>query len=231
MKRSLRVMTVLCALFALTAFGAISASAQDPAKVAPDVYKVRLDNASVRVLEVTGRAGQKAPMHKHPGYVVYNLEDGSVKFTDAKGAITDGTLKAGEATWRDAESHASEVVTDIHALLFELKAPAGRTHRGGMAGGGADPMTADPAHFKVLLDNERVRVLEFTASAGDKIPMHWHPDYITYNFTGGTTTFTYPKGKPFKSMAKAGDLAWHKAENHAGLIGDGGAHVLLVEIK
>ena len=231
MKRSLRVTTVLFALCALSAFGAASVSAQDPAKVASNMYKVRLDNAQVRVLEVTGKAGQKAALHKHPGYVVYSFGDGSVRFTDAKGATADSSMTAGQTMWRDAETHASEVISDIHVMLFELKAPAGRTHRGGMAGGGADPRTADPAHFKVLLDNERVRVLEFNASAGDKIPMHWHPDYITYNFTGGTTTFTYPKGKPFKSVAKAGDVAWHKAENHAGLIGDGGAHVLLVEIK
>jgi len=204
--------------------------AQDPAKVAPDVYKVRLDNASVRVFEVTGKAGQKAPMHKHPGYVVYNLADGSVRFTDAKGASADASLKAGEATWRDAESHASEVVSDIHALLFELKAPAGRARRGGSAAG-ADPVTADPSRFKVLLDNERVRVLEFTAAPGDKIPMHWHPDYITYNFSGGKTTFSFPKGKPVVSDAKAGDVVWHKSETHAGLIGDAGAHVLLVELK
>src|SRR5215216_6218507 len=121
MRRSIRV-TSGVALFALLAFcGAASVKAQDPAKVAPDVYKVRLNNARVRVLEVTGKAGQKAPMHHHPGYVVYNLADGSVRFTDAKGATSDATLKAGEATWRDAENHASEVVSDIHALLFELK--------------------------------------------------------------------------------------------------------------
>src|SRR5918911_4325830 len=167
MRRSIRVTTVVSALLALSAFGAASALAQDPAKVAPDLYKVRLENASVRVLEVTGRAGQKAPLHKHPDYVVYNLADGSVRFTDAKGTATDGTLKAGEAMWRPAETHASEVVSDIHALLFELKTPAGRAHRGGVAG--ADPVTVDPAHFKVLLDNERVRVLDFTASPGEKI--------------------------------------------------------------
>ncbi len=168
-------------------------------------------------------------MHKHPGYVVYNLADGSVRFTDAKGATSDAPLKAGEAMWRDAEGHASEVVSDIHALLFELKAPAGRARRGGAAG--ADPVTADPTHFKVLLDNERVRVLDFTAGPGEKIAMHWHPDYITYNISGGKTTFSYPKGKPVENVAKAGDVAWHKSETHGSAIGDAGAHVLLVEIK
>ena len=229
MRRSIRV-TTRVALLALSAFCAASATAQDPAKVAPDVYKVRLENASVRVLEVTGKAGQKAPMHRHPNYVVYSLADGSARHTDPKGAVSDSSLTAGQAIWRGAESHASEVVSDIRVLLFELKAPAGRPHRKGAAAS-ADPVTTDPTHFKVLLDNERVRVLDFTASPGDKIAMHWHPDYVTYSFDGGKTTFTSPKGKPVVSDAKAGDVVWHKSETHAGLIGDAAQHVLLVEIK
>ena len=226
MRRSIRV-TTRAALLALSAFCAASAMAQDPAKVAPDVYKVRLDNASVRVLEVTGKVGQKAPMHRHLDYLVYSLADGSVKHTDAKGAVSDSALKAGQTVWRGAESHASEVVSDIHVLLFELKRPAGRARRGAA---GADPVTTDPAHFKVLLDNERVRVLEFNAAAGEKIAMHWHPDYVTYNFNGGKTTFTSPKGKTVENVAKAGDVVWHKSETHGSIIGDA-TRVLLVEIK
>lgn len=57
-------------------------------------------------------------MHRHPDYVVYALNDATAKFTDAKGAGAQGDFKAGQAAWRDAESHASEAVTDLHALLF-----------------------------------------------------------------------------------------------------------------
>ncbi len=46
-------------------------------------------------------------MHKHPGYVVYNLGDAKVRFTDAKGAAADADMKAGEAMWRAAESQGS----------------------------------------------------------------------------------------------------------------------------
>lgn len=217
-------------LLAVSAFCASPASAQDPVKVAPGMYKVRLENARVRVLEVTAKAGQKSAMHMHPDYVVYDIGDGKTRFTDAKGASVDAEMKAGEATWRGAETHASEAVTDIHAILFELKGPkrAAAAH----ASGGPDPVTADPAHFKVLLDNERVRVLDYHAAPGEKTPMHSHPDYITYDLGGGTTHFTYPKGKPVDRVSKAGDVGWHTAETHAGE-NTGGAeiHVLLVELK
>src|SRR5262249_43946944 len=34
-----------------------------------------------------------------------------------------------------------------------------------------DPVKVSPEHFKVLLDNERVRVLDFHSKGGDKIPL------------------------------------------------------------
>src|SRR2546423_1262164 len=229
MKCSIRVPTGV-ALLTLLAFCAVPALAQDPARVAPGMYKVRLNNARVRVLEVNAKAGQKARTHVHPDYVVYDLSDGRVRFTDAKGTATEADMKAGDVMWRGAETHASEAVTDIHAILFELKGPKRAT--AARPAGGADPVTADPAHFKVLLDNDRVRVLEFRARPGEKVVMHSHPDYITYNFDGSKTKFTYPKGKPVEVTSRAGDVLWHRAETHAGQItGDTGAHVLIVELK
>jgi quercetin dioxygenase-like cupin family protein len=229
MNRSIRV-TAGFALLAFLSFAA-PASAQDPARVAPQIYKVRLNNPWVRVLEVTGKAGQKARMHAHPDYVVYEFVDGRVKFTDPKGVSTEADLKAGETTWRGAERHASEVLMDIHGLLFELKGPKRATSA--RAARGDDPASVDPDHYKVLLDNDRVRVLEFRAASGAKSPMHSHPNYITYNFNGSKTKFTYPRGRrPVEVTSKADDVVWHRAETHAGQItGKTDAHVLIVEIK
>ena len=232
MSRSIRT-AAGAMLFALTALcGADAAMAQDPVKVAPGIYKVRLNNARVRVLEVTGKAGQKAARHVHPDYVVYDLTDGKVRFTDAKGATTEADMKAGEVMWRGAETHASEMLSDLHALLFELKKGAKGAARATDVSNGADPVSVDPDHFKVLLDNERVRVLEFRARSGEKAVMHSHPNYVTYSFNDAKTKFTYPKGKPVEITSKAGDVVWHKAETHAGEItGDTESHVLLVELK
>ena len=221
-----KVCVALVALLSLAA----TAAAQDPARVAPSMYKVRLNNAWVRVLEVNAKAGQKAPKHVHPDYVVYVTGGGKVRFTDAKGATTDADLNAGEAMWRGAETHASEAVSDFSGLLFELKG----SRRGARprAANPLDPVTADPAHFKVLLDNERVRVLDYHAAAGEKTPMHWHPNYITYDLSGGSTKFTYPKAKPVQRTSKPGDVAWHMTETHAGEnVGGAEIHVLLVELK
>ena len=40
---------------------------------------------------------------------------------------------------------------------------------------GQDPVKVDPAHHKVLFENEYVRVLQITLAAGEKTAMHEHP--------------------------------------------------------
>src|SRR2546423_6891302 len=120
MKSSIRITTSVV-LLVLTAFCATSVMAQDPARVAPNMYKVLLNNARVRVLEVNAKAGEKAVMHAHSDYVVYSFSDGKAKFTDAKGMSAEVDMKAGEVTRRGAERHATEAITDIHGLLFEVE--------------------------------------------------------------------------------------------------------------
>jgi quercetin dioxygenase-like cupin family protein len=109
------------------------------------------------------------------------------------------------------------------ALLLSL---AGTVHA-------QDPVKAAPNNFKVLLENDRVRVLDFHATSGQKIPMHSHPAYISYSISGaGKTKFTSADGKSVERPAATGQATWHEAEIHASEYeGKGEAHVLLVELK
>jgi quercetin dioxygenase-like cupin family protein len=94
-----------------------------------------------------------------------------------------------------------------------------------------DPVKADPAHFKVLLENDHVRVLDFHAKAGEKTPMHSHPAYVNYTVSGsGKTTWTAPDGKTTEADVKAGTTTWHDAETHSSVT-SGAVHALLVELK
>jgi quercetin dioxygenase-like cupin family protein len=96
-----------------------------------------------------------------------------------------------------------------------------------------DPVKVSPDHFTVLLENERVRVLDFHSNAGVKIPLHSHPAYISYSIAGaGKTKFTSADGKMTETTAKTGQATWHEAETHASEYkGTGPTHVLLVELK
>jgi hypothetical protein len=101
--------------------------AQDPVKVAAKNFQVLLENDHVRVLEFHSKSGEKIPMHSHPAYVAYSVAgSGMTKFTSPDGKATEAPAKVGQATWRDAETHASEYIGEGEArvVLVEMKGPA-----------------------------------------------------------------------------------------------------------
>ena len=112
------------ALALISLLAARTARAQDPVKVAPDHFTVLLENEHVRVLDFHSNAGVKIPMHSHPNYISYSIAGaGKTKFTSAEGKVTEPAAKTGQATWHDAETHASEYQGSgaTHVLLVELK--------------------------------------------------------------------------------------------------------------
>jgi beta-alanine degradation protein BauB len=120
----IRKTILLCAVASIFATG--TARAQDAVKVAPDHFKVLLDNDQVRVLEFHSKPGEKIGMHSHPNYFTYNFNAGKSKFTSPDGKTEERDSQVGQITWREAETHASEFVGpgEAHALLVELKGPA-----------------------------------------------------------------------------------------------------------
>jgi len=97
--------------------------AKDAATVAPNVYTVLFENERVRLLEARLKPGDGSALHSHPDYLIYNLEDGRVRFSGPSGEGEEVELNAGGVMWRAAEEHSAEGVgsTDVRALLFELK--------------------------------------------------------------------------------------------------------------
>ena len=95
----------------------------DAVKVAPDVYKVLLENDEVRVLEARLKQGAKSEMHSHPRNVAYFLNNSRAKFTFPDGKSENADLKRGQALWYDAVSHSVENTgtEDVTAVLIELK--------------------------------------------------------------------------------------------------------------
>ena len=43
-----------------------------------------------------------------------------------------------------------------------------------------DPVTSNPDYYKVVLENDRVRVLEYTDQPGERTTPHRHPDSVMY---------------------------------------------------
>ena len=107
------------------------ARAQDPVKLAPEMYKVAIDNADVRALDIRVPPGGKVAMHSHPASVITAYTPCKLRFTGADGKSSDAEFKAGDIAWKDAESHAGENTgtAECHVLQVEFKhaKPAAKT--------------------------------------------------------------------------------------------------------
>src|SRR6266851_7973714 len=95
-----------------------------------------------------------------------------------------------------------------------------------------DPVKVDGKHYKVVFENDQVRVLRIQYPPGDKSPMHHHPDSVAVFLSDQRAKFTYPDGKTEEISAKAGEAKWtpagaHEPEN----VGDKPLEVVLVELK
>jgi quinol monooxygenase YgiN/quercetin dioxygenase-like cupin family protein len=95
-----------------------------------------------------------------------------------------------------------------------------------------DPVPLYPENYKVLLENDRVRVLDFQLRKGAKENFHSHPAAVTYVLAPFKIRFSFPDGQTRIREAKAGDVFFGEALTHASEnIGNTDAHGILVELK
>ncbi len=225
----MRKTIVLSAVLGLVA---ATASAQDPAKVAPKQCQVAFENDYVRVLRWTERPGDKTPMHEHPAMVSISLSAGKTRFTSPDGKSTEVETKAGQATWGEPTKHSSENLSAKpgEVIQVELKKdpPAAMT----TLAASEDAVNVDPKHYKVEFQNDRVRVLRIHYGPNEKSVMHAHPASVAVVLTPIQSKFTFPDGKTTTATMKPGDVMWsdkqqHLPENTAGKPYD----LILVELK
>ena len=89
-----------------------------------------------------------------------------------------------------------------------------------------------PNDVKVLIDNDRVRVLDVLHKPGVKEPMHSHPDYVAVYLSATRVKVTTPDGKIVEKDRKAGEVAWSGPTTHAlENIGTADQHVIVIELK
>jgi hypothetical protein len=103
-----------------------------------------------------------------------------------------------------------------------------------------DAVAAAPAHHHVLLENERVRVLETRIEPGDATPVHTHrwpnvqyvlssADFVRYDGDGGVALDTRAGAGPPRPATTlwSGPLPPHSLEN----VGETVLRVIMVELK
>jgi beta-alanine degradation protein BauB len=95
-----------------------------------------------------------------------------------------------------------------------------------------DPVHTDGDKYKVRIENERVRVLEYKDRPGEKTHQHRHPAFVLVALAPFRRKIMLPDGKVLLREFKAGDVLWSDAQTHIGEnIGDTPTHVIMIEMK
>jgi hypothetical protein len=95
-----------------------------------------------------------------------------------------------------------------------------------------DPAVTNPDHYKVVFENERVRVLEYSDRPGEQTTQHAHPDSVMYTLSTFRRRLHAADGTTRDVEIGAGTTGWLPAQQHAGHnIGETETHVLFVELK
>ncbi len=125
MNKKYRIGTATGLLAALALVTALAQSpALDPVLVAPHIYESVLNNERVRVLKVTDRNGETAPLHAHPDRVVVFLSPCAWLETAPDGQTTMQSFRLGDVLWARSITHGGEtsrVVQECSLLEIELK--------------------------------------------------------------------------------------------------------------
>lgn len=122
---------------------------------------------------------------------------------------------------KDATHRALGVLLASLALSFGARAAMAQ-----------DPVKVAPEQNRVLLENDRVRVYDWTTTPGQKVAMHTHPAFVTYFLSDCTVKYTLRDGKTTKVQFKAGDTRWSEPVTH--VVENPGTtdiHAIIVELK
>ncbi len=95
-----------------------------------------------------------------------------------------------------------------------------------------DPTITDPDKYRVVFENDRVRVLEYRDEPGQKTSPHAHPDSVMYTLSSFERRLIGGGGEARDVSLSRGETRWLDAQTHSGEnIGNTPTHVLFVELK
>lgn len=95
-----------------------------------------------------------------------------------------------------------------------------------------DAVKTDGDKYKVILENDCVRVLDYRDRPGEQTQQHTHPAFVLYALSAFKRTITLPDGKVLQRQFKEGDVMWSDQQTHIGTnVGETPTHVVIVELK
>jgi len=95
-----------------------------------------------------------------------------------------------------------------------------------------DAARVAPHVYRVLFENDRVRLLEVRMKPGEESALHSHPDYLIYALEGGTVELSDASGQSAQVTIEPGEKLWRDAEVHSARnVGSTEMAALFFEVK
>ncbi|HZQ09670.1 MAG TPA: cupin domain-containing protein [Anaerolineae bacterium] len=95
-----------------------------------------------------------------------------------------------------------------------------------------DPAVVASDVYKLILENDRVRLFNVEFKPGQKAVMHRHPDHVVYVLKGGTNHLAFPDGQTLDADLKPGQALFLPAGPHETTnIGNTDVNLLVFELK
>lgn len=97
---------------------------------------------------------------------------------------------------------------------------------------GEDAIKADPKHYTVEFENDKVRIIRIKYGPGEKSVMHTHGPHVSIWLTENNTRMTLPDGTSEEAITEIGAADWNDANEHLPEnLSDEPLEVVLVELK
>ena len=94
-----------------------------------------------------------------------------------------------------------------------------------------DPTVTNPNEYKVIFENDKVRVLEYKDKPGDKTTPHSHPDSVMITLSSFNRKLHFD-GKELDVQKQSDEASWLPAQTHVGEnTGSTDTHAIFVELK
>jgi quercetin dioxygenase-like cupin family protein len=205
-------------------------------------YTTEFENDVLRVLRIRYGPGERSVPHSHPAGCGVVLAGETFSFQLPSGDVVTGETVPQSVGCTDREVHdlVNVGMDDAEFIFFDLKDRMtfdnvrDPRRRGGVtsAEGIPDALAADPHHYAVEFENDKVRVLRAHYPVGDSSRMHSHPASCAVYLTGGRFRFTSPGGESLVEEREQGQVncrpaGVHRPEN----IGPVGEDIIILEMK
>lgn len=169
----------------------------------------KLRNDKVTVFECTLQLGEMDLISSAKPMIILSLGKGRLELTPHGGQPTTVRTEAGEVAFERAGLEALRNAGSSPLRLVEVE----------FSGNGSGEQWGRvglSSHYKVLLENQFVRVYDIFIPASSSEPQHTHKNRIVVCLAGAELTHHFPDGKTEVSTLKTGEIAWRKGSTHVG---------------